>query len=79
MTGVPHLLGLSLDLPEGDCLEGLTPLCGFFVAKVLNEEGEVSYVSVGTDSLTSVECLGMARWAVLKLERGLTAEFEEDE
>lgn len=79
MIGYPNLLGLPLDLPDGPLDPGLTPLCGFIVVKALNGEGEVTYFSAGTNGLTSIECLGMARWSVLKLEHGLSAEFEEGE
>lgn len=77
MIGWPHLLGMPLDQDE-PFAPGLTPVSGFLVVKVLNDEGKVSYLSAATDGLTSVEALGMARWAVLKLECGLAAEFEED-
>lgn len=73
----PVLLGLPLDIGE-DSLEG-TPLCGFLVVKMLNDEGQVCFTAVATEGITSVECLGLARWAVLKLEHGLTAEFGEDD
>jgi hypothetical protein len=78
VTGTPQLLGLPLDLPEGDDLGG-TPLCGFLVVKMLNGEGKICFAAAATEGITSVECLGLARWAVLKLEHGLTAEFGEDE
>jgi hypothetical protein len=77
VSGVPNLLGLPLDT-DGSVLDG-TPLCGFLVVKMLDDEGEVCFAAVATEGFTSVECLGLARWAVLKLEHGLTAEFGEAE
>jgi hypothetical protein len=71
------VLGLPLNIPDRE-LEG-TPLCAFVVVKLLNADGRVCHVAAATPDFTPVECLGMARWAMLKLEHGLLAEFEEDD
>lgn len=72
------LLGMVLDVTPGN-LDGI-PLGGFAVVKLLNEDGKVCYVAAATaGGMTSVECLGLAEWAVLKLKHGLTAEFGDGE
>lgn len=70
------MLGLDLDLEEG-AWNGLTPLDGFVAVKALSEDGKICYVMAATKGLKSVECLGMARYAMLKLEHGLIAELGE--
>lgn len=80
MTGaVPAVLGLPLDVAGDDPIRGVTPLCGLVVVKALNGEGEVCYLTAATEGLKSVEALGMARYAVLKLEHGLSRELGEEE
>jgi hypothetical protein len=49
--------------------EGYTPLAALVVVKVLDEEGKVAYVPRASDSLSSVEALGMAHYAVLALSK----------
>ena len=78
MTGC-LILGMPLDVAEGDPVASAQPLCGFVVVKALNGDGEVVYLTAATPGLKSVECLGMARYAVLKLERGLLAGMEDDD
>jgi hypothetical protein len=73
------VLGMPLDVTENDLIASVQPLCGFVVVKALNEDGEVVYCTAATPGLKSVECLGMARYAVLKLERGLLAGMEDDD
>lgn len=65
------VLGMPLDVAEDDGITTCQPVCGFVVVKALDEEGRICYHTAATDSLKSVECLGMVRYAVLKLERGL--------
>lgn len=76
---VPSILGMPLDVAEDDPLSTETPLCGLVVVKALTGDGQVSYRTAATEGLKSVEALGMARYAVLKLERGLTRELDDDE
>jgi hypothetical protein len=71
------VLGMPLDVGDGDPIASAQPLCGFVVIKALNGDGEVVYLTAATPGLKSVECLGMARYAVLKLERGLIADLED--
>ena len=65
------ILGMPLDAGEDDLITSLTPICGMVVVKGLDEDGKVRYAAAATPDLESVECLGMARWAVLKLETAL--------
>lgn len=64
---------------EDDDIATCQPVCGFVVVKALNSGGEVCYLTAATDGLKSVECLGMARYAVLKLEQGILREDQDDE
>ena len=54
------LLGMRLDVGEGDEMATCQPLSGFAVVKALGSDGEVRYLTAATDGLKSVECLGMA-------------------
>jgi hypothetical protein len=72
------ILGMPLDVEEDDEITAITPVCGMVVVKGLGEDGEVVYCTAATDGLKSVECLGMARYAVLKLEHGLQRQMEEE-
>jgi hypothetical protein len=74
----PTIFGMSLDVDQDDAIITCQPVAGFVVIKALNDDGEVCYLSAATDGLKSVECLGMARYVMLKLERGLMRD-EEDE
>lgn len=65
------ILGMQLDAAEDDDITTCQPLSGFVVVKALDSDGEVRYLTAATDGLKSVECLGMARYAVLRLEHGL--------
>ena len=71
MTDAPAILGMPLDLGEDSAVADCQPLCGFVVIKALDEDGDVCYLTAATPDLESVECLGMAEYAVLKLKRGL--------
>jgi hypothetical protein len=72
------ILGMLLDIAEDDPIATVQPLCGLVIIKALDEDGEVAYMTAATPDLMTVECLGMARYAVLKLENGLTARMNED-
>jgi len=73
------ILGMPLDVDaENDQITLVQPLCGFIVIKALNEDGEVCYLTAATSGLKSVECLGMVRYAELKLERGLMTDLDEN-
>lgn len=74
----PLILGLPLDAAEDDQIADITPLCALVVVKGLDEDGHVVYCTGATDGLKSVECLGMAEYAVLKLKRGLARELDEE-
>jgi hypothetical protein len=72
------ILGMPLDVSAGDAITSVQPLCGFIVVKGLDEDGEVVYCTAATEGLQSVECLGMAEYAVLKLKRGIARRIDED-
>lgn len=44
--------------------DGVTPLAGLVVMKVLDTDGNVAYLARATEGLSTVECLGMAHYAV---------------
>jgi len=79
MTDRPSIFGLPLDVKDTDRIITCTPLAGFVVLKALDKEGEIVYLGGATDGLKSIECLGMARYAVLRLEHGLLQELEEED
>jgi hypothetical protein len=62
------ILGMALEAGEGDPICTAQPLCGMVVVKALDEHGDLVYLTGATEGLTSVECLGMARFAAVKLE-----------
>ena len=55
-------------LPLVGMPDSATPLAALVILKALDEDGEVAYFVRATDSLSSVEALGMAHYAVLRLE-----------
>jgi hypothetical protein len=67
---------MPLDAAEDDPITTAQPLCGLVIVKALDEDGEVVYLTAATDGLKSVECLGMAEYAVLRLKHGLTRGME---
>lgn len=67
---------MPLDADDNDLVMNITPLCGFAVVKGLNEDGEVCYATVATQGLKSIECLGMAEYAILRLKQGLIRDIE---
>jgi hypothetical protein len=69
------ILGMPLDVADDDLIASLQPLCGMLIVKGLDEQGNVCYATAATGALSTVECLGMARYAVLKLERALTRDL----
>jgi hypothetical protein len=71
------ILGMPLDVAADDLIATMQPLSGMVVVKALDEDGGVQYLTAATGGLHSVECLGMAQYAVLKLERGLTRDLDD--
>jgi hypothetical protein len=67
MAGDLTVLGLPLDIEDGERLQGLTPLSALVVVKALNDQAQVCYVSAAAGGLTSVEALGMADAVTAKL------------
>lgn len=64
------VLGMPLSLPPDAA--GIQPLCAFVVVKAIDADGDICYVTSATDSLTLVECIGMAEYAMVKLKNALT-------
>jgi len=73
-----NLLGMPLAAKDDDPILAATPLCGFIVIKALDKGGEVDYYTAATDGLTTVECLGMAEYAALKLRRALERRMDDE-
>ena len=71
------VLGMPLDVHEGDPLASVQPLCAMVVVKGLDADGEIVYLTGATDGLMTVECLGMAELARLRLRHALVADDEE--
>jgi hypothetical protein len=65
------VLGMVLDAGEDDAIVTAQPLSAFVVVKALDEDGDVVYLTGATHGLHSVECLGMAEYAAVKLRAGL--------
>jgi hypothetical protein len=65
------VLGMPLDVAEDDEICTVQPLCAFVVVKALDQDGEIRYLTGATGGLQSVECLGMAEYAALRLRRGM--------
>lgn len=72
------VLGMPLDVDPDDPILAAQPLCGMVVVKAIDAGGDVVYLTAATGGLKSVECLGMARYAVLKLECGIAAGWAGD-
>lgn len=69
------VLGMALDISDGDPIASCQPLSALVVVKALDAAGDVAYYTAASDGLKSVECLGMAEYAALKLRRGLAADM----
>lgn len=64
--------GLELQLVDDEKIT--TPLCALAVVKHLTPDGRPAYSARATENVLSVEALGMARYAVLRLEEALRDE-----
>lgn len=73
------ILGMPLDAGEDNAITTAQPLCGFVVVKSLDEDGEVVYLTGATEGLSSVECLGMAEYAALRLRTGIARRMGGDD
>jgi hypothetical protein len=69
------VLGMPLDVKNGDPIITAQPIVAFIVVKVLTEDGREDYLTGATAGLHTVECLGMADYAVEKLRHGLRKRF----
>lgn len=72
------ILGMPLDVGDDDAITAAQPLSGVVVIKALDGDGDVCYLTAATPGLQSVECLGMARYAVLRLEYAITGRLAGD-
>lgn len=75
---IPTILGMPLHAAEDDPITTAQPLSGFVVVKALDEDGEIAYLTGATEGLESVECLGMAEYAALRLRQGISRRLDED-
>ena len=73
------ILGMPLDVADDDLIATAQPLSGFVMVKALDSDGDLLYLTAATEGLTSVECLGMAEYAALKLRHGLAERLEGDD
>ena len=71
------VLGMPLDVDGGDVMVTAQPIAAFVIVKALDEDGDLVYLAGATEGLPTVECLGMAEYAVLRLRHGLTQRLPE--
>ena len=64
------VLGMPLEMAAHDD-EISQPLAAIVVVKCLDQDGAISYRSRATLGVQTVEALGMARYAVLRLEQAI--------
>lgn len=73
------VLGMPLDLGEDDELADAQPLAALVVVKCLAADGSIAYCARSTSGVQTVEALGMARFAALKLEQAIWQRGEDDD
>jgi hypothetical protein len=71
------ILGMPVDVPDGDDLRTAQPLAGIVIAKAIDPDGDLRYLVGCTADLMSVEVLGMLRYATLRMEHGLFGSQED--
>lgn len=62
------VLGLKLDAEDNDLSQ---PLEALVIVKGLDTDGELSHWIISTDGLNPIEGLGMARYAMKLIEKGM--------
>jgi hypothetical protein len=72
------VLGMALDAGEDDPIRTAQPLFALVIVKALDGDGDLVYLTAATEGLQTVECLGMAEYAALRLRHGLTARLDDD-
>lgn len=72
----PTVLGMPIDAEPDDLIRTAQPVAALVTVKVLFDDGEIGYLTRATDGLMSVEAVGMARYAQLRLERALVKGIE---
>lgn len=65
------VLGMDLDIGVNDPIATAQPLAAFVVVRALDEAGELVYLTGATAGLPTVDCLGMADYAIEKLKHAL--------
>lgn len=65
------VLGMDLDIGVNDPIATAQPLAAFIVVRALDDEGELVYLTGATAGLPTVDCLGMADYAIEKLKHAL--------
>jgi hypothetical protein len=75
---VSTVLGMPLDVSDDALIASVQPLEALVVIKGLDSGGDVVYCTAATKGLQSVECLGMAEYAVLRLKHGITRRIDGD-
>lgn len=69
------VLGMELDTGVNDPITTAQPLAAFVVVKALDTDGNLCYFTGATEGLPTVECLGMADFAVEKLRHAVRKRF----
>jgi hypothetical protein len=69
---------MTLDAGEDDPIRTAQPLSALVVVKALDGDGDLVYLTGATEGLQTVECLGMAEYAALRLRHGLTSRLADD-
>jgi hypothetical protein len=69
------VLGMELDIGVNDPITTAQPLAAFVVVKALDSDGNVCYLTGATEGLPTVECLGMADFAMEKLRYAVRKRF----
>ena len=65
-------------LPLVDMPDDVTPLAALVVLKALDGDGEVTYLARASEGVTTVEAVGMAALADLRLRAALGSTDDED-
>jgi hypothetical protein len=71
------VLGMPLYVHDDDPIVTAQPISALVVVKALDEDGNVVYLTGATAGLLSVECLGMAEYAILKLRNGIITDLDD--
>lgn len=70
------VLGMRLDVGDDNAIVAAQPISAVVIVKAFGEDGDVVYL---TEGLHSVECLGMAEYASVRLKAALAQRHDGDE